>query len=77
MLEQRALLRFLASQSAGRDAPDGQTFFDKIQGCSDDELWSFLETGMAKNEEAERWDVAPTVRRYGRAGLYVISGGRR
>ena len=77
MLEQRPLLRFLTSQSAGLDAPDGQAFFDRVQRFSDDDLWSFLQTGMAANEQGERHRDASTARRYGSAGLYVIPGGRR
>ena len=77
MLEQRPLLRFLTSESAGLDAPNGRAFFDSVQRYSDDELWSFLQIGMAANEQAEQQHGAPTARRYGSAGLYVIPGGRR
>ena len=77
MLEQRPLLRFLFSQIAGQDAPEGKTFFDKVKHSSDDEIWSFLKTGMAKSAQTERHLNTSTARRYGSAGLYVIPGGRR
>lgn len=77
MLEQRPLLRFLNSEGAGLDAPNGRAFFDRVQRFSDDELWNFLQIGMAENEQAERSHEGATARRYGSAGLYVIAGGRR
>ena len=77
MLEQRPLLQFLTSTSADLDPLSGHAFFDKVQRFSDDELWYFLQTGMAAHERAEQRNGTPSVRRYGSAGLYVIPGGRR
>jgi hypothetical protein len=77
MLEQRPLLQFLTSTSTNLAPPDGHAFFDKVQRFSDDDLWHFLQTGMAAHERAEQRNGAPSVRRYGSAGLYVIPGGRR
>ena len=77
MLEQRPLLRFLISGSAVLEAPNDREFFDRVQQFNDGELWNFLQTGMAANEQVGQRHDAATARRYGSAGLYVISGGRR